>query len=360
MRKYRNQIFLGLIIALGIYILLLFFADSQLQLSGTESLADAFARFNPSVIILVLLCQLGVIFFRFMEWHYYLGVIDARDKISIADSLVIFVSAFTMVVSPGKSAELLKSVFLKLKTEVPVAKSAPVVLAERIVDGLAVIVIMTITLLIAGDSLNLGTYSGINYDTLSRTIIFSSAIVLALGLIVIQIRPLAYFFLNLLQYIPFINRLQQPLTDFYESSKEVFRLRHVIPMTCVGVGVYVSSSLGFMFILTGFDIPFTWELFLQISFVVGVSSAIGALSFVPNGAGVTEITNTGMLIAFIAPQYPEMTIGVATVVALLQGFFHKWFRVLVGLLVAIVFRRRLFSDELETELAERDRVVQPA
>src|SRR5690606_4948197 len=156
---------------------------------------------------------------------------------------------FIMVVSPGKAGELLKSVMLKIHTTktkdgfviedgVPVARSAPIVVAERVVDGIAVIILMAVTLLIAGDSLNLGTYQGIDYAVLSRTLIYSSSAIILTGLIVIQIQPLAYFCLNILGYIPIIKRLQQPLTDFYESSREVFALKHVIPMSIVGLGVY--------------------------------------------------------------------------------------------------------------------------
>ncbi|HRF94199.1 MAG TPA: hypothetical protein PLZ51_03350, partial [Aggregatilineales bacterium] len=84
---------------------------------------------------------------------------------------------------------------------------------------------------------------------------------------------------------------------------------------------------------------------------VGVASAVGALSFVPNGAGVTELTNFAMLMAVVAPQNPILTVPVAGAAALLQGFFHKWFRVLVGVGVAFIYRNRLFTGELEAELA---------
>jgi uncharacterized membrane protein YbhN (UPF0104 family) len=84
---------------------------------------------------------------------------------------------------------------------------------------------------------------------------------------------------------------------------------------------------------------------------VGVTSAIGALSFVPNGAGVTELSGAAMLMAIVAPANPALTLGVAAAVALLHGFFHKWFRVLLGLAVAVIFRERLFSLAVEVELA---------
>ncbi len=353
MRKYRRQIFIGLLLALGIYILLLVVADSQGQLE-TDGIIRQIQAFPWYLIPVVIACQLGVIAFRFAEWHYYLGVIDARDKISLADSLIIFVATFTMVVSPGKAAEIVKAVLLKTKTGVPVARSAPIVIAERVVDGLAVILIMAGTLFLAGDALNLGTYNSIDYGTLSRTIIYSSLALITAGLIVVQIQPLAYFVLDLLPHIPLIRRLHEPLIAFYESSREIFSLRHVLPMTVVGVGVYMSSIAGFMVILIGLGMPFSWGLFLQATFIVGVSSAIGALSFVPNGAGVTEISTTGMLLALVAPLYAIMTPPVAAAAALLQGFFHKWFRVLVGLIVALVFQKRLFSEDFEAALREYD------
>lgn len=344
-RKYRNQIFLGFIVILGIYILLLLLLDNQGQLSNSQGVLQNLRDFPIAYLIPVIICQSFVILFRFIEWHYYIGVIGAKDKISVFDSAVIHISGFTMVVSPGKAAELLKAVFLKSKTGIPIARGMPVVIAERIVDGIAVILIMAVTMVLAGDSLDLGDY----YD-ISRLIIFSSSALIIAGLIVIQIQPLAMFFLNIIEKLPLIRRLYNPLVEFYESSQEIFKLKHVIPMSLVGVGVYAASAIGFVIILMGLGFEFTWQLFLQTTFILGVTSAVAALSFVPNGAGVAEASNTVMLTGIIGAVNPLMTLGVATAAAIMQGFFHKWFRVLVGLVVAIIFRNRLFDDSFEQEL----------
>lgn len=350
LRKYRNQIFLGLISILGIYIILLLFLDNQGQLSDSEGVLQNLQNFPVGYLIPVMVCQILVMFFRFVEWHYLIGVIGARDKISLFDSAVIHVSGFTMVVSPGKAAELLKAVFLKAKTGIPIASGMPVVIAERIVDGIAVIAIMALTLILAGDSLYLG-----EYDAVSRFIIFSSSALIIFGLIVIQIQPLAYFFLNLIGRLPVVSRLYEPLVTFYESSREIFQLKHVIPMSVVGVGIYAASSIGFVIILLGLGFEFSWQLFLQTTFVLGVTSAVAAASFVPNGAGIAEASNTVMLTAIIGVVNPLMTVAVATTAAIIQGFFHKWFRVLVGLTVAIVFHKRLFDENFERELLNYER-----
>ncbi|RMG71525.1 MAG: UPF0104 family protein [Chloroflexi bacterium] len=347
MQKYRNQIITGLIIVLGMYILILIIFDASGQFDDGDGILDALRQFPLWLVPVLCLTQISAGFFRFLEWHYYLGVIDARDKISLKDSIIIFVSAFTMVVSPGKAAELLKAVFLKMKTGVSIARSAPVVVAERVVDGLAVIVILVITLALASERLDLG-----EYRDESQTIVFISAALIISGLIVVQIKPLAYFVLNqLIANIPIIKRIHQPLVEFYESSQEIFLLKHVIPTTLMGVGVYLSSTTGFILVMWGLGAEIHIDLMLKIAFIVGVSSAVGALSFVPNGAGVTEFTNYGMLLALVASSDPTITPSVAAAAALMQGFFHKWFRVLVGMGVAFVYRQRLFTTEFQEELA---------
>jgi len=119
-----------------------------------------------------------------------------------------------------------------------------------------------------------------------------------------------------------------------------------------GIGTYAFTALVFVLILWAFGLSMTTALILQAAFIVGIGSAIGALSFVPNGAGVTELSLAALMMAIIAPSHPEMTLGVAAAAALLEGFFHKWYRVLVGLLVAFIFRGRLFTPSVEAGLTE--------
>lgn len=348
MQKYRNRVIIGVIIALVIYIGILLVFDNQGQL--TEGVLEALQTFPAWLIIPLIGTQLAVAFFRFLVWQYYLGVIGARNKISRLDSAVIFVAGFIMVLSPGKAAELLKTVFLKLKTGVPVTRSAPIVIAERVVDGLSVMIILVASLLLLNEQLSLGSYL-----ELSQTIVFSTAGLLFGGLIAIQIAPLAHFLLDLLARIPFLGRLAPSLRDFYASSREIFRLQNIVPAAARGVGVYLFSTIGFILILWGFGVEITPTTILQATFINGVTAAIGALSFVPNGAGITEISTMAMLNAIIAPAHPVLTMGAAAAASLLQGFFHKWFRVLLGLVVAVIFRNRLFPPDhttaLESELA---------
>ncbi len=336
MRKFRNRILAGFGVVFAIYVGLLLFVN-------TEELLANLRVYPWALFIPVILLKLVAWVLRFGQWQYYLGVIEARDKISVFDSVVLFLAGFTMAVSPGKIAEVLKSVILKVKTGIPVARSVPVVIAERVVDGVAVVVVVFLLTIIGGDDIQLGAYG---------ILIVISGALLTVGLIAVQVRPLAYFLLDICGKLPLIKRIHRPLVEFYESSREILSLRHVIPTTAMGSAAHLVDSLGFAIVLTGFGLELTWTLYLQVTVIVGLSAAVGALSGLPNGAGVTEVSTSATLLAIVAPQNPEITQSVAVTAALIEGFFHKWFRVLTGMLVAIMFRRRLFPASLELAIEE--------
>lgn len=342
MRKYRNRILFGFGLVLCIYIGLLLLADSQDKLL-TEGVIPLLAHYPALLFIPAIVLSVISWGFRFLEWQYFLGVVGVRDKLSWLDSAAVLIGGFVLVVSPGKIAEVLKAVVIRAKTGFPIAKSVPVVIAERVVDGIAVLAITFLSVVIAGEMLELGD---------NRFIIFLSSGLLLAGLIVVQIRPLVYFFLNIAAQIPLLQRIHRPLVDFYESSRAIFRPRHVLPTALMGTCAYTADALAFTVVISGFGVPLSWELFLQATFISGVAAAIGALSGVPNGAGVTELSNTGMLLAIVGVQHPEFTLAHAATAALLQGFFHKWLRVLVGLVVVVVFRKRLFPETMAEAIAE--------
>ncbi len=339
MQKYRNRILAGFGIGFVIYVGLLLFVN-------VEDLLKHLEVYPWALLLPVILLKFVSWFFRFLQWDYFLGVVDARHKISRFDSVVLFIAGFTMAVSPGKVAEVLKAVILKNKTGTPIASGAAVVIAERVVDGVAVILLAFGALLLAAEGMSLGNYLGL---------IYLSTGLLLLGLVAVRIRPLAYLVLDkLVARLPLVRRVHQSLRTFYESSYEIFKIRNMLPTTFFGIVAALGDALGFVIILSGFGVEATWLLFLQAVVIICLSSAIGALSGVPNGAGITEISVSAMLLVIVAPQNPAVTPAVAATAALIEGFFHKWFRVLVGLAVAVIFRKRLFSPELETTLAEME------
>jgi hypothetical protein len=55
----------------------------------------------------------------------------------------LFVAGFPLAVTPGKVGEALKGVWINQVSGIPVGKGISVVVAERISDGLAVLILST-------------------------------------------------------------------------------------------------------------------------------------------------------------------------------------------------------------------------
>jgi len=156
---------------------------------------------------------------RFLKWHFYLGQIGVRD-LSWLQSLRLFVAGFPLAVTPGKIGELLKGVWLNRMCKVPVGRGVSVVLAERISDGLAVMILSTF-----------GVFAYPQYWP-------AFAIILGILLLVVifsQIRPAALFLLGVGEKLPFMNRMVHGLREFYEGSFALFRPGAIL--LAVGIGV---------------------------------------------------------------------------------------------------------------------------
>ena len=139
---------------------------------------------------------------RFLKWHFYLGQVGVRN-ISWRQSLRLFVAGFPLAVTPGKVGEVLKAIWLKRLSGLPVARGVSVVVAERISDGLAVLMLST-----------LGVVAYPQYWPAFAFILAALLLVVILS----QVRPVVYFFLNQGEKLPFIHRAIHSLRDFYEGS----------------------------------------------------------------------------------------------------------------------------------------------
>jgi len=248
---------------------------------------------------------------RFFKWHFYLGQIGVSGY-PPAESLRLFVAGFPLAVTPGKVGESLKAVWLNQATHLPVGRGISVVLAERISDGLAVLVLST-----------LGVIAYPRYWPAFAVILTAT-----LGLIVLsQIRPLALALLRLAERLPLVGRFGHGLHEFYEGSFALFRPKATLLAVTFGAVSWLGEGIGFYLILLGLGIPPGGELLSSAIFVLAFSTVVGAVSALPGGLGAAEASIAGML-AFVVHLTPQ-TAAAAT---LLIRLATLWFGVSLGLL----------------------------
>ena len=113
--------------------------------SDLPRLADSLRRWQWQYLPLVLAAVLANYALRFLRWHFYLRV-TAIAGVSTGDSLAIFLSGFSLTMTPGKLGEVLKSFLLRQVADVPVSYSASLVFAERLTDVLAMVLLAAVGL----------------------------------------------------------------------------------------------------------------------------------------------------------------------------------------------------------------------
>ena len=249
---------------------------------------------------------------RFFKWHFYLGQVGVRD-FPLWRSARLFVGGFPLAVTPGKVGEVLKAIWLKRECGVPTPMGVAVVAAERISDGLAVLVLST-----------LGVIAYPRYWPA-----FASVLALLVGIIVIsQIRPLALSLLGLGERLPLVRRFVPILRDFYEGSFMLFRPKATLLAVSLGTISWLGEGIGFYLILVGLGVPPGWSALSNAVFILAFSTVVGAVSTLPGGLGAAEASIAGMLVLLVG-----LHSDVAAAATLLIRFATLWFGVSLGLLV---------------------------
>ena len=121
---------MGVLFAVLAYALLAMWADAREVLEGWTEL-------DPLVFTVALGLSVVNYAFRYVKWVMYLRLLGERVEHRI--NIPVFLAGFSMAVTPGKIGEVLKSSLLKEARGISVAKTAPIVLAERLTDLIALV-----------------------------------------------------------------------------------------------------------------------------------------------------------------------------------------------------------------------------
>jgi uncharacterized protein (TIRG00374 family) len=304
----------GLLFGFLVLLILVLLGDLR-QVSG-HMLA-----FRWNLYPLVLLLTLVNYILRFVKWQFYLAQIGVKD-FPASESARLFLAGFPLAVTPGKVGEALKGVWLKQMTGIPAARGVSVVLAERISDGMGVLMLST-----------LGVLAYPRYWPAFAVVLAALIAVI----VVSQTRPLALALIGLGERLPVINRFAHLLHEFYEGSYALFRPRATLVAVGLGTISWFAEGIGLYLILVGLGVPRGGDTLSIAVFIMAFSTVIGAVSALPGGLGATEASMTGMLVFLLS-----VDADLATAATLLIRFATLWFAVLLGL-VAWIFSRDLLG-----------------
>ncbi len=264
-------------------------------------LARALADFRWAWFPLALALTAVNYLIRFGRWQVYLRRLGIA--VPAGPSLVVFTAGLTMTITPLKAGEVLKASLLRRGFGTPVARSAPIVLAERVTDALGVVLLAAIGLVWAGAE--------------SR---WPLLVVGAAGAIVVAAAIRA----------PMPARLGAARA----AALELLGVRLTVAMSLVAAVSWFFECLAAYVCVRGLSLDVSLA---DTTVVFTVASLAGALSFLPGGLGVADASMAGLLHAL-----GDVSRADAAAATVLIRLATLWFAVAIGL-VALGIESRLDS-----------------
>ncbi len=255
---------------------------------------------------------------RFVRWQVYL-----RRQAAVVpgpSSLLVFGAGLSLSITPGKMGELVKSYLLRELHDIPVTRTAPIVVAERVTDLIALLLLAVV---------GTATYG------IATTLVISAAGLIACGLVLLAWPRPARALIDLVTHPKVVRRFRPPLHDMYGGVATLCRPALLIAATALAVPAWACECVGFSMIVNAFPGAHV-DLGLAVAIYASTTIA-GALSFLPGGLGVTEGAMTMLLVLGAA----RLDKSVALDATLLTRLATLWFAVLLGVGCLVAARRRV-------------------
>lgn len=208
---------------------------------------------------------------RYLRWSFYLRVLNVQVPLGL--NCLVFLSGLAMSVTPGKAGELLKSYLLRDRAGVPVARSAPVVVMERLTDVVSVVLLAMI---------------GLASLPLYLLLILGAALLLCGGALALFASRTGSRIFDL----PLLRRWQADLQASHEGLRLLTTPRVMTLAILLGAGAWLSEGVALWLILRGLQ---AGAPIIQALPIYAAATLVGAVSALPGGLVGTE----GSMIALL-------------------------------------------------------------
>jgi uncharacterized membrane protein YbhN (UPF0104 family) len=306
----RTWIWLAIVVVVGV--------AAVLALGDVRHLGDRLAGFEWPALAVALALAVGNYTLRFVRWQVYLR--DRSVVVPTGDSVVVFGAGLSLSMTPAKVGELVKSYLLRELRGIPVAETAPIVVAERVTDLVALLVLAIV---------------GVAAYGVSSVVVPVAGGLIAIGLVMLAWPPPAMWMIDVVTGPRPLRRFREPFHIMYRGLASLCRPRTLAIATAIAIPAWGCECVGFSVIVNGFAGA---HVGIGLAMVIyAVTTIAGALSFLPGGLGVTEGAMTMMLVTG-STQLDSATALDAT---LLTRLATLWFAIAIGLVFLAIARRRI-------------------
>lgn len=273
---------------------------------GLGKVAATLAVFVWALYLPALLLTLLNYALRFWKWHYLLGRLGVR--IPVAENALIFCSGLAMVISPGKAGEILKPYLVQLRTGVPMTRTIPALVTERLTDGIA--------------CMSLAAIGVSSYMADQSVYLFVPMGLIAAGLAVLSWERLSLAILRLLGKLPLISKVSHRLEEMYRAMRTCVAPLPLVLTVLASMLAWGGECLGYQLIFKGFALDVPLEL---ATFIYAFATVAGGVT-TPGGLGVADEALREMALQLV----DGITDAQALAAALLIRLATLWMGEIIG------------------------------
>ena len=310
MKRIVSRLVIGVVLGVGVYVGASIWAD-------VGQVGEALAAFQWRYAVLACLLAATNYAVRFLRWQYYLRKVGVTT-VGTRDSLQVFLAGFALTITPGKLGEAVKAVLLRASHRIQMAKTAPIVIAERVTDLVALLLLALV-----------GVFK---YNVNPRFLIAGAALVVA-GLVVVSVDPVAKAAIAIAGRLPLLRRFAHRFDDAHAHTAILLAPGPLVVATTLATVAWFFECLAFWVVIGGF--PDAQIDLRGATFVYAVTTIGGALTFLPGGLGATEV---GML-ALLVGRF-HIGSGTAAAATFVTRVATLWFAVALGLPALLLYARR--------------------
>jgi glycosyltransferase 2 family protein len=291
----------AIVISIAIfYIMLATFADISTVSKYIHQLKFHF-------VLLILLSFSASIILRSIRQFLILRYIDIN--LSFRDNLVLYVAGLSMSITPLSLGQSIKSHYLLKNQRQPISKTLPIVLVERYYDVLA---LFSFTAL----------FVALNNVTILRAPVISIGVLLAIVAAAVSSPKILATLVRLASRTRLIRKFEKDFASSAVTLSILFSRDAMCTLWLLSIVGWFFEAVGIFLCFQSLGVNF---LSFGLSTVFGFSATIfGALSFIPGGIGITEISFVKIL------SYYGLGVSTATAVILLVRLSSLWYSTVIG------------------------------
>lgn len=290
------------------------------MIGDVRDLGDRLAGFGWWALFAALGLALGNYVMRFVRWEMYLR--RQQVTVPVGSSAIVFGAGLSLSITPAKLGELVKSYLLRELHDVPAPKTAPIVVAERLTDLIALLVLAIL---------------GVAAYGVEPTLVIIASALVGVGLVLLAWPTPTHALIDLVTRPQRLRRLREPLHETLRGLGSLCRPLPLALATLIAVPAWGLECIGFALICNAF--PGAHVDFGLAMVIYAGTTIAGALSFLPGGLGVTEGAMTLALVQGAARLDPSTAVAAT----LLTRLATLWFAVVIGVALLAVARRRIAS-----------------